>query len=82
MWYLHILSTSRDHCCGQAVSELLSQHVMQNYDKFVAGINEVSRVEVDLLAAHKTAKVGAATWTAAFELTHNTTTRHSELHMI
>ena len=30
---------------------------MQNYDKFVAGIDEVSRVEQDLVAAHKTAKV-------------------------
>ena len=44
-------------CCAQAVSELLSQHVLQNYDKFVAGIDEVSRVEEDLIAAHKTAKV-------------------------
>ena len=39
------------------MSELLSQHVMQNYDKFVAGIDEVGRVEHDLIAAYKTAKV-------------------------
>ena len=40
----------------QAVSELLSQHVLQHYDKFVAGINEVARVEEDLVAAYKTCK--------------------------
>jgi len=30
---------------------------MQNYDKFVAGIDEVGRVEHDLIVAYKTAKV-------------------------
>ena len=67
---------SKASCCGQAVSELLSQHVLQNYDKFVAGIDEVIRVETDLVAAHKTAKVTAITCTAVFG------PRHSKLHMI
>ena len=44
-------------CCTQAVSELLSQHVLQNYDKFVAGIDVVGKVEEDLIAAYQTAKV-------------------------
>ena len=43
-------------CWLQAVSELLSQHVLQHYDKFVAGINEVARVEEDLVAAYQTVK--------------------------
>ena len=40
----------------QVVSEKLSQHVIKNYDKFVAGVNEVSQVEHDLHAAHITTK--------------------------
>ena len=43
--------------CTKAVSELLSQHVLQNYDKFVAGIDEVGKVEEDLIAAYQTVKV-------------------------
>ena len=43
-------------CWLQAVSELLSQHILQHYDKFVAGINEVARVEEDLVAAYETCK--------------------------
>lgn len=39
------------------MSELLSQHVLQNYDKFVAGIDEVGKVERDLVAAYQVAKV-------------------------
>ena len=38
------------------MSELLSQHVLQHYDKFVAGIDEVARVEEDLVAAYQTVK--------------------------
>ena len=41
----------------QVVSEKLSHHVIQNYDKFVAGVEEVTGVEVDLAAAHVTTKV-------------------------
>jgi hypothetical protein len=40
----------------QVVSELLSQHVLKNYDKFVAGIDEVGLVERDLVSAYDTAK--------------------------
>lgn len=43
--------------CTKAVSELLSQHVLQNYDKFVAGIDEVGKVKEDLIATYQTAKV-------------------------
>ena len=43
--------------CTKAVSELLSQHVLQNYDKFVAGIDEVGKIEEDLIATYQTAKV-------------------------
>ncbi len=32
----------------QAVTEKLSAHVLENYDKFVAGVNEVVCVEQDL----------------------------------
>ena len=32
----------------QVVSEMLSRHVLQNYDKFVAGVNEISAVEGEL----------------------------------
>ena len=32
----------------QNVSEKLSQHVLRNYDKFVAGVGEVASVERDL----------------------------------
>lgn len=32
----------------QVVSEKLSAHVLQNYDKFVSGVNEVVCVERDL----------------------------------
>ena len=38
------------------VSEKLSQHVIDNYDKFVAGVDEVTQVEAHLQAAHVTAK--------------------------
>ena len=48
-------------CWLQAVSELLSQHVLQHYDKFVAGINEVARVEEDLVAAYQTVKACSLT---------------------
>lgn len=40
----------------QVVSEMLSQHVLNNYDKFVAGIDEVGLVENHLMAAYATAK--------------------------
>jgi hypothetical protein len=40
----------------QVVSEKLSHHVIQNYDKFVAGVDEVMGVEADLAAAHVTTK--------------------------
>ncbi|BDA42201.1 probable Syndetin [Coccomyxa sp. Obi] len=40
----------------EVVSELLSQHVLQNYDKFVAGIDEVGLVEQDLVSAYATVK--------------------------
>ena len=40
----------------QVVSEKLSQHVIDNYDKFVAGVDEVTQVEAHLQAAHVTAK--------------------------
>lgn len=43
--------------------------MMHNYDKFVAGIDEVSRVEQDLVAAHKTAKVTACISIALASLT-------------
>ena len=43
------------------MSELLSQHVLQHYDKFVAGINEVARVEEDLVAAYQTVKACSPT---------------------
>lgn len=42
------------------MSELLSQHVLQNYDKFVAGIDEVGLVEQDLVSAYATAKSARA----------------------
>ena len=42
------------------MSELLSQHVLQNYDKFVAGIDEVGLVEQDLMSAYATAKLARA----------------------
>jgi hypothetical protein len=48
---------------AQVVSELLSQHVLQNYDKFVAGIDEVGLVEQDLndaCAVTKLARAGLA----------------------
>ena len=32
----------------QVVSEMLSRHVLQNYDKFVAGVNEISAIEGEL----------------------------------
>lgn len=49
------------NCCVlQVVSELLSQHVLQNYDKFVAGIDEVGLVEQDLLSACATVKSARA----------------------
>lgn len=38
------------------MSEKLSAHVIHNYDKFVAGVNEVTRVEAEVQAAHVTAK--------------------------
>jgi len=34
--------------CMQTVSERLSQHVLSNYSKFVAGVTEVASVERDL----------------------------------
>lgn len=34
----------------QTVSERLSQHVLSNYSKFVAGVTEVASVERDLQA--------------------------------
>ena len=37
-----------DFACFQVVSELLSRHVLLNYDKFVEGITEVGLVEDDL----------------------------------
>lgn len=36
----------------EVVSEKLSRHVMQNYDKFVEGVNEVTYVEEDLQVSH------------------------------
>lgn len=42
------------------MSELLSQHVLQNYDKFVAGIDEVGLVEQDLVSAYALAKSARA----------------------
>ncbi len=39
------------------VSEKLSQHVLANYGKFVQGVEEVARVELDLQAAHTTTKL-------------------------
>ena len=35
-------------CHLQTVSERLSQHVLSNYSKFVAGVTEVASVERDL----------------------------------
>lgn len=35
-------------CALQTVSERLSQHVLNNYSKFVAGVTEVASVERDL----------------------------------
>ena len=32
----------------QVVSEMLSRHVLRNYDKFVAGVNEISAIEGEL----------------------------------
>ena len=37
----------------QVVSEKLSHHIIQNYDKFVDGVNEVIHVEEDLQASQK-----------------------------
>lgn len=39
---------SRATCGVQTVSERLSQHVLNNYSKFVAGVTEVASVERDL----------------------------------
>ena len=44
--------------------------MLQNYDRFVAGINEVHQVEQDLVAAHKTAKVTASLIIAPNTLQH------------
>ncbi|CAL8467285.1 g6822 [Coccomyxa elongata] len=40
----------------ETVSERLSQHVLSNYSKFVAGVTEVASVERDLQEAYRTAK--------------------------
>jgi hypothetical protein len=37
----------------QVVSEKLSHHIIQNYDKFVDGVNEVIHVEEDLQARRR-----------------------------
>eukprot|EP00891_Asterochloris_glomerata_P005698 jgi/Astpho2/5698/fgenesh1_pg.00079_%23_105_t len=40
----------------EVVSEMLSRHVLRNYDKFVAGVNEISAIEGELQAAWQGAK--------------------------
>ena len=40
----------------QVVSEKLSQHVLANYDRFVAGVEEVGQVERSLVETHATTK--------------------------
>lgn len=43
---------------SQVVSELLSRHVLLNYDKFVEGITEIGLVEDDLQVQQQSRKVG------------------------
>ena len=45
---LTIISDATSLCHLQTVSERLSQHVLSNYSKFVAGVTEVASVERDL----------------------------------
>lgn len=42
----------------QVVSELLSRHVLLNYDKFVEGITEIGLVEDDLQVPQHSLTVG------------------------
>lgn len=44
------VATCQGMRCAQVVSERLSQHVLDNYSKFVAGVTEVASVERDLQA--------------------------------
>ena len=44
----------------QVLSELLSQHILQNYDKFVAGIDSVSNIESELRTALDVVRTGRA----------------------
>uniref|UniRef100_A0A1D1ZMS1 Coiled-coil domain-containing protein 132 n=1 Tax=Auxenochlorella protothecoides TaxID=3075 RepID=A0A1D1ZMS1_AUXPR len=41
----------------EAVSEKLSAHVLANYDRFVGGVEGVTRVEVDVQAAYSAARM-------------------------
>ena len=45
----------------QVVCELLSQHVLANYSKFVGGIDGVSAVEQDLQHAHAAVRAARGT---------------------
>ena len=56
-----VLQKSKSMHLAQVVSERLSQHVLDNYSKFVAGVTEVASVERDLQArAHLQRLVHAA----------------------
>ena len=45
----------------QVLGELLSQHILQNYGKFVKGIDSVSSIEEELRTALDTVAAGRAT---------------------
>ena len=41
----------------QVIGELLSHHILQNYDKFVAGIDSISAIEIELASLLQIAQV-------------------------
>lgn len=52
----HGMTALSTACAVQTVSERLSQHVLKNYSRFVAGVTEVASVERDL-------QVNSISWT-------------------